>query len=285
MALPIQKIPILVIHLILQNMRFLDIFLLTRTSTKMKRIVQIMNTTPKQNLSKKTNLTGAVDTYWKDTKAGCIKLCNELVEVFRTPVKGVTLDLDEIENYRNEIRWINSTFPALTIFTIKGKCSFQDYMWMIRNSRATEALYFEMKPTRYPDNMENLEVDFSKLETLVIDHGRWVSLQQLQAVNASYISIKDADLTDFEINAFLRSLESSGEKPKFEELHIFFYDEADADIILEGLNFEDGDDSKQENIFGDIVFKTGSGQKCTISYSEFDDEGVALYGFEIRIKD
>ncbi|EGT60062.1 hypothetical protein CAEBREN_22670 [Caenorhabditis brenneri] len=57
-----------------------------------------------------------VETYWKSIKAGCIELCNELVQVFNTPVRAVTLELDKTINYLNEISWTNSTFPGLITF-------------------------------------------------------------------------------------------------------------------------------------------------------------------------
>ncbi|EGT40328.1 hypothetical protein CAEBREN_13664 [Caenorhabditis brenneri] len=342
MTFPIQKLPILVIHLVLQSMGFLDIFFLTRISTKMKRIVQTMSINPKHYLfftigkkitigiRSKTNdqyaefiyvdiyvdvkeyetegkvfnmkigsadylpsaicvydddLYGFVDTFWDDVEVGSIELYNELVEVFKAPVRSVTLKLDEIENYQNEINWTNSTFPTLIMFNIKGRCDFQDYMWMIKNAKATKTLLFQMKPNEYPENMNNLDVIPFKQEYIEIEHGKWVSLQQLKAIESLTIKVKYVNWTDSEINAFLKNLKSSEEKPKFKGLGIFFDRQTDTSAVFEGLQDED---ALEPNIgLEKIVFKTGNQQKCTVIYSfdESDVPDVELLGYDILIED
>ncbi|EGT60084.1 hypothetical protein CAEBREN_02785 [Caenorhabditis brenneri] len=341
MALPIQKLPMLVIHLILQTVGFLDMFLLTRTSTKMRRIVQNMNRTPKHYLcvtianqimiqiQSKTNEEyselmivtdkeneperrytfkmeiGSVDylpsellaralvlvladgqvvveTYWNDVKSGCIELCNELVQVFNTPVRAVTLKLDEIENYQNAINWINSTFQGLILVKIEGDCNFQDYMWIMKNAKATKELRFEMKPNDYPKDTENLEVIPFELEGIEILHGKWINFQQLEAIKSDYIKIANIDWTDFKINTFLKNLKSSKEKPKFKELDIIIHRQS-THVVFEGLQERDAPDTDKK-----LVFKTVNGQKCTVTYTRFVrnvHEDNNLFGFEILIKD
>ncbi|EGT40519.1 hypothetical protein CAEBREN_05988 [Caenorhabditis brenneri] len=339
MTLPIQKLPILVIHLILQTMGFQDMFLLTRISTKMKRIVQRMGRIPKHCLyvtigrtimiqiqtmtydrypdlmnvvARKNDPPGwfspfnmkigsvaclpsafckysdgqnVVETCWNDIKVGCDELCNEIIELFNTPVRSVTLKLYRRTNYQNEINWTNSTFPNLVIFELIGHCNFQDYMWMIKNAKATEELHFGMEPSGYPVNKNSLVVIPLELKHIEIEHGKWVSLRQLEAIKSNYIMVKEADLTDSEINEFLMNLKNSKEKPKFKELYILFDRQSDTTVVFEGLQDED---VLEPNIgLQELVFKTGNGQKCAVTYNlfEFERPAIDLLGYEVLIED
>ncbi|CAL2051744.1 unnamed protein product [Caenorhabditis brenneri] len=264
MTLPIQKLPILVIHLILQTMGFQDMFLLTRISTKMKRIVQRMGRIPKHCL---------------------------YVTIGRTIMIQIqTMTYDRYPDLMNVVARKNDPPGWFSPFNMKigSVCCLPSafyYMWMIKNAKATEELHLGMEPSEYPVNKNSLVVIPLELKHIEIEHGKWVSLRQLEAIKSYYIMVKEADLTDSEINEFLKSLKNSKEKPKFKELDIMFDRQSDTAVVIEGLQDED---VLEPNIgLEELVFKTGNEQKCTVTYITDESEvpDVDLFGYEVLIKD
>ncbi|CAL2041528.1 unnamed protein product [Caenorhabditis brenneri] len=321
--------------IILEIMGFLDLFLLSCTSAKTKKIVkhvftirkhslfvevgqplllQILSRTD-QNYSEEIHLyyendivgnvfyvnIGTVDnvpsdyaeendgtftlsTYWSDPKTGFNVLYDALFEVFGAKVNEVTMDVMEIsaENYQKEIDWVENLFPNLPKFGIIGICSFQDYIWLMKNIKAKNVVFFTMEPTEYPGNHEIVNLE---MEEVNIRCGKWMKLQDIQAINARNIGLENISLTDNEINALLKSLKVSKEKSNMEKLILEFYRVADLEIVLEGLDVTNEDQMKPEDSLNQWSFKMANGEKCTVIYAEYDndDSDDLMFGFEIQI--
>ncbi|CAL2041527.1 unnamed protein product [Caenorhabditis brenneri] len=317
MTLPFQKLPFLVMKSIFETMAFLDLFMLSCTSAKTKRIVKTVfkirnhwllvvvgeplslqivsgtdenykeeiSFTSKNSIEWILNLVvhefhlniGAVEnvssnyieekddtftllTYWSDPKTGFNVFYDALFEVFGAKVGEVEIAVDEIpvKNYQKEIDWIENRFPPLATFRIIGRCSFQNYIWLMKNVRARNIVFFTLEPTEYPENHEVVNLE---MEEIRITHGRWMKMQDIQAIKARSIVIWD-------------------------ELDLEFYREADPGIVLEGLNAIDVE-PMSEDCLGQWSIELANGKKCTILYAEYETNqpDIKHFVFEIRNED
>ncbi|CAL2041529.1 unnamed protein product [Caenorhabditis brenneri] len=221
-------------------------------------------------------------TYWDDPKNGFNVLHDAVNEVFQATVKEVMIDLNEVavESYQNVIDWVENQFPTLPTFRIIGRCSFQNYLWMMKNVKAKNSLLFSMEPTEYPENHETVNLESEKIG---IDHGKWIRLQDLQAMKARIIFLSDVSLTEQEINMFLRNLQALKEESYLRRLTFDFYREVNLEIVLEGLKVTE--EEKPEDSLNQWSFEMENGAKCTVLYAEYEDEDADLqkFGFEIEI--
>ncbi|CAL2041530.1 unnamed protein product [Caenorhabditis brenneri] len=342
MTLPFQKLPYLVIQLILQKMRFLDLYMLSCTSAKTKRIVknilkvrsyrlfvgvgeplvlQIVSGTdedyseeirflserklkdviPEQednvflvNIGAVANVPSvyiedddnAVTcyTFWNNPKFGFNVISDAVSEVFGAKVEEVAMDVDVIPdyNYKIEIDWIENLFPTLPMFAMIGRCSFQDYIWLMKSVRAKKFVLFAMEPMGYPENHEIVNLELKEIE---IKHGRWMNLQDIQAIKARSIVVRDISLKDNEINMLLRNLQALKEKSNLKRMNLEFHREANPEIVLEGLNAINEDLMKPKDSLKQWSFKLENGQKCTLIYAEYENDqpDVHKFAFKIRI--
>ncbi|CAL2048180.1 unnamed protein product [Caenorhabditis brenneri] len=339
MALPFQKLPFLVMQNILQIIGFLDLFLLSCTSSKTKRIVKnvlnlrkhemvvhfqdslkiMIQTVINQNhceaiWSDNKNEQGnevfyvnigAVDrvpsvytgseedhdkliltTYWLDRMQSFKVLYDVLVDVFNATIDGVMMDLNEVpkhfvENHQELFDWIEDRFPTLPTFRIKGRCSFQSYIWLMKTAKARNSLQFAMEPTEYPENQETVSLEAEKVE---IHYGKWMKIKDIEAINAQAITIVDISLTDNEINALLKNLGAFKEKSDVKKLTLEFFRAADQEVVLEGLNAINEDEKKPADCFNQWSFVLSNGEKCTVIYARYhDDMNDSMFGFDILI--
>ncbi|CAL2048182.1 unnamed protein product [Caenorhabditis brenneri] len=338
MTLPFQKLPFLVMQNVLQIMGFLDLFLLSCTSSKTKRIVRNAFDVRKHFLAvhfqdalkiliqSGTNLNyaeaiylsskneqknrkvfhvniGAVDrvpsdytkqlgnknalvltTYWDDPKIRFNVFYNAVFEVFQAKFDGVMLDLDDVqvENYQELFNWIEDHLPPLPAFRIKGRCSFQNYIWLMKTVKARDHIQFVMEPTEYPENHETVNLEAEKVD---IQYGKWMKIEDIQAINARDIDLRDISLTDDDINAFSKILDGFKEKSNLKKLSLEFFRVADTVVVLEGLNVIDEDEIKPPYSLKQWSFVMANGEKCTVIYAEYDNDlsDNLSFGFDILI--
>ncbi|CAL2041605.1 unnamed protein product [Caenorhabditis brenneri] len=301
MALPLFKLPMLVIKLVLETMGFIDLFVLTSASSKTKRIVKNLFTTRnfKMNIFIKkeaivfcfqkignTNYlnsiymepeknrrgdvfhlkigTGNVPStfdetidraivltiYLKQTIDHVTKLYNTFFEIFKTPLKGINIDVKDVavETYRSWIKWNNDYFFESLYLEIGGTSTFHDYIWILKNLRTKNMLYLNVEPTDYPEDPENIEILNIEAASVYIWFGRWMSMQQLKAIKAESITVRRVSLTDSQINTFLREMKASEVPSYLKKLRVRFNREANSAVVLEGLDVINEDLERPDDV-------------------------------------
>lgn len=337
MALPLFRLPILVIKLIFETMGFIEIFVLTSTSSKTKRIFKNLVTIRNYEMtlflgmedytfdfrtesdptfgapiyleSEENQLEdvfslkiGSCDNvpsafsravgdhtiiltiYWSTNINNATELYNALSEVFKMPLKGINMDLKGISSEKciSWINWKNEYFPDIQCLDIVGTCSFQNYVWILKNVKTQKKLLLEVEPTEYPENPEIVEFLNVKMKTLMIRHGKWINIQQLKAFKGQKITIWNVSLTDFQVNTFLRDWNNSGVESNWKQLKIHFNREANSNIVLEGLDVTDEDFMRPDDVISQWSFNTKNGEKCTVVYTEYESD-VMDFGFEFHL--
>lgn len=336
MALPLFKLPLLVVKLILETMGFIEIFLLTSTTTKTKQIFKNLVKVRNYELHlfmKKGGLTfdfrsisdpnfgapifvkpevsqrknefglkiGTIDKlsskifkldngtfflaiYCNNTINRGTEVYNVLMEVFRLPIQSITMSLEDVssENYRSWINWNNDLFYDIPFLDVGGKCSFHDYVWILKNVKTQNKLFLDVEPLDYPEDLENIEVLNVEVAFIIISHGKWVRLEQLKAFKAQIVDVNSASLTDSQINAFLRDWRDSEVASTLRELTICFNREADVNIVLQELDVTDENLLKSDDALNQWSFKSAKGEKLTVIYAKYT-ANVRTFGFEFRI--
>ncbi|EGT39580.1 hypothetical protein CAEBREN_04613 [Caenorhabditis brenneri] len=336
MTLPFQKLPFLVMQNILQIMGFLDLFLLSCTSAKTKRIVKnafttrnhillvgvgealalkivsgydenygeqiflcseeihaekefhvnigTVDTVPANYSEEQDDGTLILFTYWSDPKIGFNVIHEAIFEVFGATVNEVSIDVAGVpaKIHQKEIEWLENKLPTLPSFAISGRCSFQDYIWLLKNVRTKNVVFFSMEPTEYSENNEIVNLE---MEDVTITHGKWMKIHDIEAIKARNICLKDISLTDNEINVFLKNLGAFKEKSNMKELTLTFYRQADPEIVFEGLDVINEVQIKPVDSHNQWSFELANGEKCTVIYVEYDNDESddLIFGFEIQI--
>lgn len=225
-------------------------------------------------------------TYWNNTVNRGTEVYNALLETFKIPANEVSLNLEEfkLDNFQNLINWINDMFPDVYTLRIMGKCSRQDYVWILKNVKAKQVVLFEMESPEDPWDREEFEVVDLEMDMIEIRHGEWVDLKHLDAIEARSILIDNASLIDYQINIFLYNLKQSQEKSKLKHLTIQFNREADFEDLLSELDATEEELSEPENSYNQWSFQMANGEKCTIIYAKYEDEDDddVANGYEIK---
>ncbi|CAL2048378.1 unnamed protein product [Caenorhabditis brenneri] len=143
MILPFQKLPFLVMQIVLQTIGFID-FEEIHFCSEEKDIGNVfyvnigtVNKVPSSYTEEELD-TFTLSTYWSLPKIGFNAVNDAVSEVFGAKVNEVIMNENKIPvvKYQNEIDWIENQFPALQTFGTIKLCSFQDYVWLMKNVRA-----------------------------------------------------------------------------------------------------------------------------------------------------
>ncbi|CAL2052367.1 unnamed protein product [Caenorhabditis brenneri] len=332
MAFPLFRLPMLVIKLILETMGFLDMFVLTHTSSKTKRIFETLVKIRNHELLLFMESTGFVFDFRKQSgdalgfeiylaptehqpddvfflKIGSTdvsstlfnlngriilliysdtsmytgtQLCNALREVFKIPLQEIVMRLDDVAvtTYDFWITWNNTLFYDISALNFAGNCRFSDYVWILKHVRTRHLLNFDVEPTEYAHNPETFEIRNDG--TIVIHHGRWINVVQLNSIKARDITILEVSLSDSEINTFLRNWRDSGVASDWKKLEISFNREANSDIVLEGIDVTNEDVIRPADIIHQWSFNSKNGEKCTVRYF-MNSADVVEFRFEFQI--
>ncbi|EGT60059.1 hypothetical protein CAEBREN_13422 [Caenorhabditis brenneri] len=223
-------------------------------------------------------------TYWDDRMQSFKVLYDVLVDVFHAAIDAVIMDLNEVsvEKYQELFDWIEDHFSTLPTFRIIGRCSFQNYIWLMKTVKANNSLQFLMEPTEYPENLETVDLEADKV---IIKYGKWLKIKDIQAIKARDIAIEDVLLTDNEINALLKNLDAFKEKSNVKTLTLDFLRAAEPEVVLEGLNAINEDEMKPTDCLNQWSFVLSNGEKCTVIYAEYHNNlsDDLVFGFDILI--
>ncbi|CAL2052368.1 unnamed protein product [Caenorhabditis brenneri] len=141
--------------------------------------------------------------------------------------------------------------------------------------------YSEFSQTEYPNNPETVEILVGGVGAIVILHGKWINIEQLELLKIQNITIQEVSLTDIQINRFLRNRRDSGVASDWKQLDIHFNRAANLDIVLEGIEVTDEDEIRPADVIHQWSFNTGNGKKCTACYANYVADFLQ-FGFEFR---
>ncbi|EGT57198.1 hypothetical protein CAEBREN_11445 [Caenorhabditis brenneri] len=222
--------------------------------------------------------------YWKQTIDHVTKLYNTFFEIFKTPLKGINIDLKDVavETYRSWIKWNNDYFFDSLYLEIVGTSTFHDYVWILKNVRTKNMLFLNAEPTDYPEDPENNEIVNVEAASVYIWFGRWMSMQQLKAIKAESITVRRVSSTDSQINTFLREMKALEVPSYLKKLRVRFNREANPAVVLEGLDVINEDLERPDDVLNQWSFTMASGEKCTAIYVEYEGD-VPEFGFEFQV--
>ncbi|EGT46043.1 hypothetical protein CAEBREN_00924 [Caenorhabditis brenneri] len=290
MSFPIIRLPYLVFKMVLESMGFIDLFILTRTSKKMKRYVK--------NYVKVRNYEMNVDFDTHFELNFTNKSNEKQVEVFV---------VETIEKYKSEDE--PKCFP-LKLGNVDGinsgfydsKCGEVPILGTFWNDMTAglEKFYNEIIEI-FPDvpfkllGIEHLEqyygIIFQWAAGFTVEKvemtGEMVELNHLKSLDASIISLHASTLSDQEIHDFLLALSNNTSNTSLKALDISFYRNADCDFILEELDVIQEEVPTRQDGSGPFEWSLmlDNGEFGTITYEEYesDDPERRCWGFEVQI--
>ncbi|EGT33061.1 hypothetical protein CAEBREN_25786 [Caenorhabditis brenneri] len=278
MVLPILKLPFLVIQNVLESMGFIELFVFTRSSRRMKWIVKNRIRIPKHR------------TIMVFDKPLVVKIHNRnMVEWFSADAIYELEYSSEYNFYQNigkandvvsEYFDLESLIPELSTYWNDKMVGFKELFGELRDifQISIETLeILKMEQYYEPILKWTSELNIEKVEM----NGVKLDLRLLQFMNAPTIEIDNSSFSDVEINIFLLNLKNHGSNPNLEVLCIFFYRQSRLDIVLDELG------AIQEVLDDEITwnFPLATGEKCTIGYYQYEDPQPDrdCFGFEIRV--
>ncbi|EGT47351.1 hypothetical protein CAEBREN_18821 [Caenorhabditis brenneri] len=173
MALPLFKLPILVIKLLLETMGFVEIFLLTRTSLKIKRIYKHLVTI--QNYEMRLYLENEVFIFEFQTKSGPIFN----TAIYLNPKEYQHEDLFQLKFGSSDLA------PSAFCITINGNLYLNVY-WNRSINQATELYNALLEVFRIP--LKGIQMDLHDVS--VETHRSWINWNNEYFSDASYMAIK-----------------------------------------------------------------------------------------------
>ncbi|CAL2052327.1 unnamed protein product [Caenorhabditis brenneri] len=320
MAIPLFRLPILVIKLILESMGFIDIFLLTSASSKTKKIVKnlirVRNHEMLIFLDKKYHFfnfqnisnpdlsekiyTESRHRWSKNFFYLRIGTFDYVPSQFSPATNGIPIlttywcnDIDHekvlynafIELFRLPVRQISMDLNGVAFSTRKNWIN-----WFNETSFVASLLVIVGK-CRFSDFVWILE-SVKTENSLVInaeptDYSETFGSYNVNfAFKAELISIGYGRWVKLD---HLKSIEARTVNWKdlkvalnMKKLNIFFEREADPEVVLEGLELTNEDLMKPDDSLNQWSFKMANGDKCTVIYAEFDVD-VPTFGFEFNV--
>ncbi|CAL2041374.1 unnamed protein product [Caenorhabditis brenneri] len=278
MVLPILKLPFLVIQNVLESMGFIELFVFTRSSRRMKWIVKNRIKIP---------INKAIMAFGKNL---VVKIHNRnMVEWFSADAIFELEYSSEYNFYQNigkandvvsEYFDLESLIPELSTYWNDMVVGFKELFDELRDifQISIETLeILKMEQYYEPILKWTSELNIEKVEM----NGVKLDLRLLQFMNAPTIEIDNSFFSDVEINLFLLNLKNHGSNPNLEVLYIFFYRQSRLNIVLDELG------AVQEVLDDELAwsFQLDTGEKCTIGYNQYEDSQPDrdCFGFEIRV--
>ncbi|EGT50852.1 hypothetical protein CAEBREN_19154 [Caenorhabditis brenneri] len=212
-------------------------------------------------------------TFWNDQIIGMKEMYNEISTVFPMPLTGIRMDLNVFGGigFLSIVSWINGFNPRIPLIEVEGEnCHFQLLYETIEQVfteqliiYATPGAYFEPGPL------------VTNVDQIQITRSRWVQVKHIKSWNSSRIEIEYSNITDKQINEFLRLLKA-GSNPNLRKLRFKFMRHLSRETILEGLEATEAEREWR--------FQLENEEWCAVSYLRLHRIHLGLRELRIDIE-
>ncbi|EGT46052.1 hypothetical protein CAEBREN_10186 [Caenorhabditis brenneri] len=233
MTLPILKLPFLVFQMILESMGFIELFIFTRLSNKMKRIVKSrvkvknfkMRVFFEENFGLRISNENHMEMFVVD-----------VLEKYKPEDDGFPLKLGNADGIISGFYFSEDCEDLFVTFWNDLMAGFREFI-----DEAMEIFPCPIESITIDNVGQHCEELVRWASSLTIERvsltGGEFGVRHLQAFNVSSIKLYDASLSDQDIHDFFDALSNGRSNTNMKECQILFVrDDFNLDFIMRGLN-------------------------------------------------